>query len=112
MADWRDEKLDEIRILVKEAAPEIVEEMKWKKPSNPEGVHTWSHEGLVGHGQVFKGKVKITFAYGAKLDDPKGLFNASLEGNSMRAIDLYEGDELDETAFKKLVRDAVELNES
>jgi len=112
MADWRDEKLDEIRILVKEAVPEIVEEMKWKKPSNPEGVHTWSHEGLVGHGQVFKGKVKITFAYGAKLDDPKGLFNASLEGNSMRAIDLYEGDELDESEFKELVRRAAAFNDS
>jgi hypothetical protein len=112
VADWRDEKLDEVRSLVKEAVPEIVEEMKWKKPSNPEGVHTWSYEGLIGHGQIFKDKVKITFAYGARLDDPKGLFNASLEGNSMRAIDLYEGDKLNKTAFKKLVRRAAALNES
>lgn len=112
MADWREEKLDEVRGLVKEALPEVVEEMKWKKPSNPDGVHTWSHQGLIGHGQVFKDKVKITFAYGAKLDDPKGLFNASLEGNSMRAIDLYEGDGLDEGEFKRMVRRAAALNES
>jgi hypothetical protein len=112
MADWRDDKLDEVRSLVKEALPEVVEEMKWKKPSNPEGVHTWSYEGLIGHGQIFKDKVKVTVAYGAKIDDPKGLFNASLEGNSMRAIDLYEGDKLNKTAFKKLVRDAAKLNES
>ncbi|MDQ2675860.1 MAG: DUF1801 domain-containing protein [Actinomycetota bacterium] len=112
MGDWRDEKLSEVRGLVKEALPEVVEEMKWKKPSNPEGVHTWSHEGLIGHGQIFKDKVKVTFAYGAKIDDPKGLFNASLEGNSMRAIDLHEGDELNEAEFKALVRRAAELNES
>ncbi len=112
VADWRDEKLDEIRSLVKEAVPEIVEEMKWKMPSNPEGVHTWSYEGLIGHGQIFKGKVKVTFAKGAQLDDPKGLFNASLEGNAMRAIDLHEGDELNESAFKSLVKEAAALNES
>jgi hypothetical protein len=111
MADWRDEKLDEIRALVKEAVPEIVEEMKWKKPSNPEGVHTWYYEGFIGHGQVFKDKVKVSFAKGSQLDDPKGLFNASLKGKS-RAIDLYEGDKLNKTAFKKLVRDAAKLNGS
>ena len=111
VADWRDEKLDEVRALVKEAVPEIVEEMKWKKPSNPEGVHTWSYEGLIGHGQIFKDKVKVTFAYGARLDDSKGLFNASLEGNSMRAIDLYEGDKLNNREFKALVRRAAAFNE-
>ena len=110
--DWREVMLDQVRGLVKEAIPEIVEEMKWKKPSNPEGVHTWSYEGLIGHGQVFKGKVKITFAYGAKFDDPKGLFNACLEGNSMRCIDLFEGDALNKSDFKALVRTAAAFNES
>ena len=111
MADWRDEKLDEIRALVKEAVPEIDEQMKWKKPSNPEGVHTWYYEGFIGHGQILKEKVKISFAKGSQLDDPKGIFNASLKGKS-RAIDLYEGDKLDKAEFKALVRRAAALNES
>ncbi|MDX6585637.1 MAG: hypothetical protein QOI31_110 [Solirubrobacterales bacterium] len=111
MADWRDEKLDEIRSLVKEAVPEIVEEMKWKTKSNPDGVHTWYHEGLIGHGQTFKGKVKVTFAKGGALDDPKGVFD-KVHGGKSRTIDLYEGDKLNKTAFKKLVRDAAKLNES
>ena len=111
-ADWRDEKLDEVRSLVKEAVPDVVEEMKWKKPSNPEGVHTWSYEGLIGHGQVFKGKVKVTFAYGAKFNDPKGLFNACLDGNSMRCIDIFEGDKLNKADFKALVKRAAAFNKS
>jgi hypothetical protein len=112
MPDWRDEMLDHVRSLVKDAVPEIVEEMKWKKPSNPEGVHTWSYEGLIGHGQIFKDKVKITLAYGAKFDDPKGLYNACLEGNSMRCIDLYEGDKLNNRDFQALIRRAAAFNES
>ncbi len=97
---------------MKDAVPDVVEEMKWKKPSNPDGVHTWSYQGLIGHGQVFKGKVKVTFAYGAKLDDPKGLFNASLGATRCARSTSYEGDGLDKTEFKQMVRRAATLNES
>lgn len=107
---WRGEMLAHVRALIKAADPDVVEEIKWRKPSNPAGVPTYYHDGLIGTLQAFKGKVKVTFAKGASLDDPDGIFNASLGGNAMRAIDLFEGDELDEEAFKDLIRAAVALN--
>jgi len=112
LADWRGEMLTRIRRLIKEADPEVVEEVKWRKPSSPMGVPVWSHDGIICSGEIYKDKVKITFAQGASLEDPAGLFNASLEGNTRRAIDLHEGDELDEGAFKSLVRAAVAMNAS
>jgi hypothetical protein len=111
-ADWRPATLARMRKLIEEANPDAVEEMKWKKPSNPKGVPTWSHDGIICTGQIFKGKVKITFAKGALLKDPSRLFNASLEGNAMRAIDIGEGEKIDERAFKALFREAVALNTS
>jgi len=111
--DWRGETLAQIRRLIEEADPDVVEEAKWKKPSNGmRGVPVWSHEGILCTGETYKDKVKVTFAKGASLEDPRGLFNSSLEGNTRRAIDLYEGDAIDEAAFKALVRDAVALNTS
>jgi hypothetical protein len=110
--DWRPATLARMRKLIEEADPDAVEEMKWKKPSNPKGVPTWSHDGIICTGQIFKGKVKITFAKGALLKDPSRLFNASLEGNAMRAIDIGEGEKINETAFKALFREAVALNTS
>jgi hypothetical protein len=98
--DWRPATLARMRKLIEEADPEAVEEMKWKKPSNPKGVPTWSHHGIICTGQIFKGKVKITFAKGALLKDPSRLFNASLEGNAMRAIDIGEGEKIDEGAVQ------------
>jgi len=109
-ADWRVETLSRMRRLIKEALPQVVEEAKWKKPSNPEGVPTWSHDGIICTGEAYKSYVKITFAKGARLEDPARLFNSSLEGNVRRAIDLHEGDEIDERAFKSLVRAAAALN--
>ena len=102
--------LTRLRALIKQADPEVVEEMKWKKPSNPSGVPVWSHDGIICTGETYKDKVKLTFARGAALDDPSGLFNSSLEGNTRRAIDIREGDSIDEDAFKALVRSAVALN--
>jgi len=102
--------LSRIRRLIKQADPEVVEEVKWRKPSNPMGVPVWSHDGIICTGETYKDKVKLTFARGASLEDPAGLFNSSLEGNTRRAIDLYEGDEIDESAFKSLVRAAAALN--
>ena len=110
--DWRGEMLSRIRKLTKQAAPEVVEEIKWRKPSNPFGVPVWSHDGIMLTGETYKDKVKLTFAKGASLKDPAGLFNSSLEGNVRRAIDLHEGDGIDEEAFKALVRSAAELNAS
>ena len=110
--DWRGEMLSRIRGLTKQALPDVVEEIKWRKPSNPSGVPVWSHHGILFTGEPFKGKVKLTFAKGASLEDPAGLFNASLEAKVSRAIDLYEGDGVDEEAFKALVRAAAELNAS
>lgn len=110
IGDWRGPVLARMRTLIREADPEVVEEVKWRKPSNPAGVPTWSHEGVICTGQPFKGKVKLTFAKGATLDDPSGVFNAGLEGNAMRAIDLHEGQEVDAEAFKALFRAAVEQN--
>ena len=111
-ADWRGEMLARVRRLIKEAAPEVVEEVKWRKPSNPMGVPVWEHDGIVCTGETYRDKVKLTFARGAVLEDPAGLFNSSLEGNTRRAVDFGEGDAVDEEALKALIRAAVALNVS
>ncbi len=108
--DWRGETLSRIRTLIKQADPDMVEERKWKKPSNPAGVPAWSHNGLVCTGETYKNAVKMTFAQGASLKDPSGLFNSSLDGNTRRAIDIHEGDTINEKAFKALIKAAVKLN--
>jgi hypothetical protein len=109
--DWRGETLAEIRQLIHEADPDVVEEVKWRKPSNSMvGVPVWSHDGMICTGETYKDKVKLTFAKGASLDDPTGLFNSSLGGGTRRAIDFHEGDEVDRTAFKSLVRAAATFN--
>ena len=108
--DWRGETLARVRKLIKEADPDIVEAVKWKRPSNPMGVPVWEHDGIVCTGETYKDKMKLTFAKGAALDDPSGLFNASLDGNVRRAIDIHEGDTIDEKALKALIRAAVALN--
>jgi hypothetical protein len=110
--DWRSQRLKELRSLLLTAEPDISEEAKWKKASNPAGVPTFSLDGLVCTVETYKDKVKVTFAKGASLDDPSGLFNASLDAGTRRAIDLFEGDELDEDAFVDLVRKAVAQNRS
>jgi hypothetical protein len=110
LGDWRGELLARIRDLIKAAEPDVVEEIKWRKPSNPLGVPVWSHEGIICTGEVYKDKVKLTFAQGASLEDPAGLFNASLDAKVRRAIDFHEGDELDAGAFKDLVRAAAARN--
>ena len=112
LGDWRGEMLARIRGLTKQAVPEVVEEIKWRKPSNPFGVPVWSQGGIIFTGETYKDKVKLTFFNGASLEDPAGLFNSSLEGKLRRAIDLHEGDGIDEEAFKALVRSAAELNGS
>ena len=106
LGDWRGETLARLRALIKEAEPDVVEEWKWR------GVPTWYHEGMLCTGESYKAAVKVTFAKGASLEDPSGLFNSSLEGNVRRAIDFHEGDAIDEAAFKALIREAVDLNES
>src|SRR5438876_1095977 len=112
-SDWRDEMLARIRMLIKQADPEVVEEVKWRKPSNAmAGVPVWSHAGIICTGETYKNVVKMTFAKGASLPDPSGLFNSSLEGNTRRAIDFHEGDKIDEKAFQALIRAAVALNTS
>jgi hypothetical protein len=110
--DWRGEMLSRVRALIKEADPEVVEEVKWKKASSPDGVPVWSHDGIICTGETYKEVVKLTFARGASLEDPSGLFNSSLEGNTRRAIDIREGEAIDENAFRDLIRAAVTLNES
>ncbi|MGB2695389.1 MAG: DUF1801 domain-containing protein [Dehalococcoidia bacterium] len=112
LGDWRGKTLARVRALIKRADPEVSEEVKWRKPSNPMGVPVWSHDGIICTGETYKNKVKFTFFKGGSLEDPAGLFNASLEGNARRAIDLNEGDEIDEGAFKSLVRAAAALNAS
>lgn len=112
MSDWRGEMLERIRTLIQQADPEVVEEVKWRKPSNPAGVPVWSHGGIICTGETYKDKVKLTFAKGAALADPAKLFNSSLEGNTRRAIDICKGDKINEKALKALVRAAVELNTS
>lgn len=109
LGDWRGECLAQIRKLIHEADPDVVEDVRWRKPSNPGGVPVWSHDGIICTGEIYKDKVKLTFAEGASIEDPAGLFNASLGGNARRAIDLGEGDEIDDTAFKNLVRAAAGL---
>ena len=111
LGDWRGKTLSRVRALIKQADPEVVEEWKWRKASNP-GVPVWSHEGMICTGETYKSVVKLTFAKGASLEDPSGLFNSSLEGNTRRAIDFHEDDEIDEHAFAALIRAAVSLNES
>src|SRR4051812_4426444 len=106
LGDWRGEMLSRIRALVKEADPEVVEEWKWR------GVPVWSHDGIICTGETYKNVVKMTFAKGAALDDPSSLFNSSLEGNTRRAIDVHEGEQIDEDALKALIRAAVALNQS
>lgn len=110
--DWRVATLNRLRALIQEADPEVVEEAKWVKPTNPAGVPTWSHDGIICTGETYKDKVKLTFAQGASLPDPNGLFNSSLEGNTRRAIDIIEGEDLDADAFKELIRAAVDFNVS
>ena len=110
ISDWRSEVLARVRDLIREAASEVVEEVKWRKPSNPAGVPVWSFRGILCTGETYKGKVKLTFAKGALLEDPSGLFNASLEGTTRRAIDINEGDQIDGAAFKALIRAAIALN--
>ena len=109
LGDWRGETLSRIRALVREADPEAVEEWKWAKATNP-GTPVWSHDGIICTGETYKSVVKMTFAKGASLEDPAGLFNSSLEGNVRRAIDVREGEEIDEKALEELIRAAVALN--
>jgi hypothetical protein len=111
LGDWRGKTLSRLRALIKQADPEVVEEWKWRKPSNP-GVPVWSHQGPICTGETYKRVVKLTFFKGASLKDPSGLFNSSLEGNTRRAIDFHEDDDIDEKAFATLIRAAVSLNES
>ena len=111
LGDWRGETLARLRGLIKQAEPEVVEEWKWRKATNP-GVPVWSHHGGICTGETYKSVVKLTFFKGASLEDPAGLFNASLEGNTRRAIDVHEGEEIDEQAFVALIRAAAALNES
>jgi hypothetical protein len=111
LGDWRGQTLNRVRKLIKEADPDAVEELKWVKPSSP-GTPVWSHDGIICTGESYKNVVKCTFSKGASLKDPARLFNSSLDGNARRAIDIHEGEEVDETAFKALVREAVALNSS
>ena len=106
LSDWRGETLARVRLLIRQADPEVVEEWKWR------GVPVWSHAGIICTGETYKAVVKMTFAKGASLEDPSGLFNSSLEGNTRRAIDIHEGDKIDEKALKALIRAAVTLNKS
>lgn len=108
--DWRVDRVAEIGALIREAEPDVVEEMKWRKPSNPDGVPAYSLDGLICTVEMWKGKVKINFNRGAKIADPDGLFNASLDAPAGRSIDLFEGDELDPQKFKRLINEAVRVN--
>src|SRR3954447_26940432 len=109
--DWRGKTLAKVRSLINQADPDVVEEWKWKKANSP-GVPVWSHDGMICTGETYKNVVKLTFAKGAQLKDPKRLFNSSLEGNVRRAIDLHEGEPINETAFQALIREAIAVNES
>lgn len=110
LGDWRGAILAKLRRLIHEADPEVVEGVKWRKAANPLGVPTWEHDGIICTGESYKDKVKLTFAKGASLEDPRRLFNSSLDGGVRRAIDFREGDEVDEPAFKALIREAVAAN--
>jgi hypothetical protein len=111
LGDWRGKMLSKLRTLIKQADPDVVEEWKWVKATSP-GTPVWSHDGIICTGEAYKNVVKMTFAKGAALEDPSGLFNSSLEGNTRRAIDFHEGEEIDEEALKALIRAAVTLNAS
>lgn len=111
LGDWRGETLARLRALIRAACPDMVEDVKWRKPSNPLGEPTWERNGILRTGETYKDKVKLTFAKGAALDDPSGLFNASLDAGVRRAIGLREGDKINEKAFKALIRSAAALNE-
>lgn len=110
LGDWRSDVLARLRGLIHEADPDVVEAVKWSKPSNPSGVPTWEHAGIICTGEVYKPYVKLTFARGAALDDPNGLFNAGLAGGTRRAIDIREGETVDAAAFRALIRQAIALN--
>lgn len=112
LGDWRGDVLARVRALIKQADPEVVEDVKWRKPTSPAGIPVWSHDGIICTGETYQEKVKLTFAKGASLDDPAGIFNASLDGNVRRAIDIREGETIDEDAFRTLIRKAVALNEA
>ena len=112
LGDWRGETLRTVRALIRKADPDVVEELKWKKPSNPAGVPTWSHDGIICTGETYQDKVKLTFAHGARLDDPAGLFNASLGGGTRRAIDIARGDAIDELALTALFGAAIQFNQA
>lgn len=112
LGDWRGETLARVRALIREADPDVAEAVKWRKPTNPAGVPVWEHEGMICTGETYRDKVKLTFARGAALDDPAGLFNSSLDGNTRRAIDIREGEPLDAEALKALIRAAVAENVS
>ena len=113
LGDWRGEALAQVRAIIKQADPDVVEEVKWRKPSNGMlGVPVWEHDGIICTGETYKSAVKLTFAKGASLKDQSGLFNASLEGGTRRAIDIHEGAKINEKALKALIREAVELNVS
>ncbi len=111
LGDWRGEMLAKVRGIIREADPDVIEEWKWAKATSP-GTPVWSHDGIICTGETYKSAVKMTFAKGASLEDPSGLFNASLEGNMRRAIDIHEGEQIDEEALKALIRAAVALNQS
>ncbi|MFZ1990593.1 MAG: DUF1801 domain-containing protein [Alphaproteobacteria bacterium] len=111
LGGWRGETFARVRKLIKEADPGIIEEVKWRKPSNPLGVPVWERDGIVCTGETYKEKVKLTFAAGAKIEDPKGLFNSSLDGNLRRAIDFHDGDKINEKPFKALIKAAVDFNQ-
>jgi hypothetical protein len=108
--DWRGSKLSQLRAIIKEADPTVVEDVKWKKPSKPEGVPVWSHDGIICVADTLKNAVRLTFPKGAQMKDPKKLFNTRLDSNSVRAIDFHEGDTVDEAALKALILEVVELN--
>src|SRR5213082_1106283 len=112
MAGWMGERLAQLRTLIRDADPGVVEEVKWKKPSRPEGVPVWSHDGIVCIGEALKNAVRLTFPKGAQLKDPKGLFNTRLDSKSVRAIDFHEGDAIKESALRALIHEGVRLNRS
>ncbi len=110
--DWRIKTLANVRQMIKEADPGVTEEQKWRRPSNPDGIPVWLHDGIICTGETYKEHVKLTFAKGASLKDPTKLFNGSMGGNTTRAIDIHQGDRIDETAFRNLIREAVAFNMS
>jgi hypothetical protein len=112
LTDWRGAMLGKLRALIREADPEVVETVKWRKPSNPAGVPVWEHDGIICTGETYRDKVKLTFANGASIDDAKHLFNSSLDGNTRRAIDFAEGATIDAAALKALVREAIAFNQA